>query len=748
MRTLLLMRGAPASGKSTWIKDHNLEPYTLEADKIRTLVANPELNLNGDFEITQSNDNYVWKLLFEILEKRMQNGEFTVIDATHSNSNMIKKYKKLIEKYQYRCYYKEFKLPLEELLERNASRPEYKRVPEDAIKRIYNLINNTPIQNYVHKIENLDEIINYTTFDLNGKFDKVRIIGDVHGCHSVLEKALGSAKYIKEDTKTLYVFCGDLLDRGIENYETLQYMINIHKLPNVKFVVGNHDEHLKRWAFDDFKVDENGKPLVPRPFRQTQFDLELGAVDDEIIVEKLKQDTRSLIRRMTLAFPFILGDKKIFVCHAGVSSIPNMTFISGQQLVRGVGGYHTEIDELFQKSYDDGKTQGFTQVHGHRRTASTKNSICLESGVEFGLHLSVLDVEADKPLEVKRYDNNVYRKDSENDFYSVGVNLTDNPITNNLLTDKMIKVKKTNFYDETVRTGTILSLNFKEKAFKQGIWNDRTIKARGLFVDAKSGDIVLRSYDKFFNLNEKGNTINDLEIKMTKPLYAYRKYNGFLGIVGAYNDELLLATKSTVDKNADHVKLIREVFDGLSDFEKEQLKNLSEQYNCSFVFEVCNVKDKHIIDFNQNRLYLLDAVPNTYNHNGANIDIEFSKMIISKVQCDSGVLLHKELVGTFDSFADLMRYVSQHQDEQSEGLVVNDKNGYMFKIKYDYYKHIKHLRGVLQMVTRTFNEGVRFDLLKNEEDMQFAVWLSQLDYKTVRHYHIIDAYRDYCKYID
>lgn len=748
MRTLLLMRGAPASGKSTWIKDHNLEPYTLEADKIRTLVANPELNLNGDFEITQSNDNYVWKLLFEILEKRMQNGEFTVIDATHSNSNMIKKYKKLIEKYQYRCYYKEFKLPLEELLERNASRPEYKRVPEDAIKRIYNLINNTPIQNYVHKIENLDEIINYTTFDLNGKFDKVRIIGDVHGCHSVLEKALGSAKYIKEDTKTLYVFCGDLLDRGIENYETLQYMINIHKLPNVKFVVGNHDEHLKRWAFNDFKVDENGKPLVPRPFKQTQFDLELGAVDDEIIVEKLKQDTRSLIRRMTLAFPFVLGDKKIFVCHAGVSSIPNMTFISGQQLVRGVGGYHTEIDELFQKSYDDGKTQGFTQVHGHRRTASTKNSICLESGVEFGLHLSVLDVEADKPLEVKRYNNDVYRKDSKNNFYAIDVNLTDNPITNNLLTDKMIKVKKTNFYDETVRTGTILSLNFKEKAFKQGIWNDRTIKARGLFVDAKSGDIVLRSYDKFFNLNEKGNTINDLEMKMTKPLYAYRKYNGFLGIVGVYNDELLLATKSTVAKNADHVKLFREVFDALSEFEKEQLKMLSEQYNCSFVFEVCNVKDKHIIDFNQNRLYLLDAVPNTYNHNGANIDIEFSKMIISKVQCDSGVLLHKELVGTFDSFADLMRYVSQHQDEQSEGLVVNDENGYMFKIKYDYYKHIKHLRGVLQMVTRTFNEGVRFDLLKNEEDMQFAVWLSQLDYKTVRHYHIIDAYRDYCKYID
>lgn len=52
------------------------------------------------------------------------------------------------------------------------------------------------------------------------------------------------------------------------------------------------------------------------------------------------------------------------------------------------------------------------------------------------------------------------------------------------------------------------------------------------------------------------------------------------------------------------------------------------------------------------------------------------------------------------------------------------------------------------MVVRTFNEGVRFDLLTNKEDMQFAAWLSQLDYKTISNYHIIDAYRDYCKYID
>lgn len=35
MRTLLLLRGAPGFGKSTWIQENHLEQYTLEADSFR-----------------------------------------------------------------------------------------------------------------------------------------------------------------------------------------------------------------------------------------------------------------------------------------------------------------------------------------------------------------------------------------------------------------------------------------------------------------------------------------------------------------------------------------------------------------------------------------------------------------------------------------------------------------------------------------------------------------------------------------
>lgn len=39
MKKLLLLRGAPASGKSTFIKDNNLEPYVISSDNLHVIDA-------------------------------------------------------------------------------------------------------------------------------------------------------------------------------------------------------------------------------------------------------------------------------------------------------------------------------------------------------------------------------------------------------------------------------------------------------------------------------------------------------------------------------------------------------------------------------------------------------------------------------------------------------------------------------------------------------------------------------------
>ena len=47
MRILLLLRGAPGCGKSTWIEKNGLKPYALSADNIRLLCQSPIMQVDG-----------------------------------------------------------------------------------------------------------------------------------------------------------------------------------------------------------------------------------------------------------------------------------------------------------------------------------------------------------------------------------------------------------------------------------------------------------------------------------------------------------------------------------------------------------------------------------------------------------------------------------------------------------------------------------------------------------------------------
>lgn len=134
MRTLLLFRGAPGCGKSTYIKEHNLEQYVLSADTLRLMCQSAQETPAGRMEISSQNDDVVWEMLFKLLEVRMSHGEFTVIDATNSKTVEMNRYKNLAKQYRYRMYVIDMTdLPIEECKRRNAQREWLNRVPEAAI---------------------------------------------------------------------------------------------------------------------------------------------------------------------------------------------------------------------------------------------------------------------------------------------------------------------------------------------------------------------------------------------------------------------------------------------------------------------------------------------------------------------------------------------------------------------------------------------------------------------------------------
>lgn len=801
MRTLLLLRGAPGSGKSTWIRENNLEQYTLEADSFRQLISNPIMTLDGEYRITQDSDRLAWDMLYKALEHRMRRGDFTIIDATHATKTSMQDYKKLIEQYRYRVYYKTVDCSLEELLERNQTRPEHKRIPEEGIRQKYALLQTNDVPNFATEINDLSEIDNFYTMDAN-KYKDIKVIGDVQGCYTVLMEALSDF-----NPETLYIFAGDLLDRGIENDKVLQWAFEHAKDPNVIFIRGNHDVHLENWAFE--ALDENGDPiklphvfnyktrpqlLGQKDYEQYEIGLRVNdeatdlyyAVNDQItdipvfwykdkLVEKprmtfrdgyvhlidpyqvrhntnystftvdefkLKKRTRDLIRRFRDAVALEFHGRKYFINHAGISALPKMTFIPSFQLIRGVGKYETQIDEIWEESFQKGNTQGFIQVHGHRHTDSTEHSICLEDNVEYGGNLCVLHI-TENGHSVQKYANTVFRipqTDTESDSVAKPwIVDTANPTTNSMIRNKHIRVKSLDH--------NLYSLNFTSRAFEKGIWDTETVKARGLFVDQTTGNIKMRSYNKFFAIGEQEETqISNLKKSVKFPLIAHKKYNGFLGIASTINGEFVLATKSTTE--GEYVDYFREIFDQLTQNEKDQLKDLSKKYDCSFTFEVEHTSDRHIIDFDKNSLTILDAIPNSFEFNGIDIDSAFSNNVLDQLKITSPFFKRKEVIATFDDIPTLMRYIKEHDyDRDSEGLVLTDQNGFMFKVKYAYYREVKRLRGLHENAIKSLRTSTAIKLNKAITDVQvrFLNWLRDKDNAYIFETHIIDIFRDFEK---
>ena len=238
MRDLVLLRGAPGSGKSTWINNNHLAQYTLCADNIRCMFQTPVMNHEaGVLCITQKNDTKVWKLLFELLEARMSRGEFTIIDACHSKSSDFSKYYKLCEKYRYRMWCVDFStVPIEVCKKQNKMREQYKWVPDSVLENIYSRFATNPVPNKVKTVtpDHWQEILEYNPLDVSN-YKKLVFIGDIHGCFEPLNKYFTENPF-NEDT--LYVFVGDLFDRGHQPKDIIDFIFLTGEFKIKKFVSG------------------------------------------------------------------------------------------------------------------------------------------------------------------------------------------------------------------------------------------------------------------------------------------------------------------------------------------------------------------------------------------------------------------------------------------------------------------------------------------------------------------------------
>lgn len=209
--------------------------------------------------------------------------------------------------------------------------------------------------------------------------------------------------------------------------------------------------------------------------------------------------------------------------------------------------------------------------------------------------------------------------------------------------------------------------------------------------------------------------------------------------------DIVLASKSTTQ--GPFKELFQKIWNTLNADDINTLKDLSEQNNCSFVFEVCHIDDKHIINFNENHLYLLDSIPNAYNTNGITIDTQFSQTILQQVKPVSEALSLKEELCTFNNRAELDAYVDAHKNDHTlEGMVLVDNRGYMCKEKFLYYVKIKQLRGFLQSCVKVHLNGQPLPKPRQEfmsdivDKVLHSGYFSDEDLESL---HVIDAVKFY-----
>lgn len=139
-KLLILMRGAPGSGKSTLIKDSGLSNYAISLDELRRLLAAEE---NGQLPTSVNKETYA--LLHSILQTRVQKGKLIILDAVNASVDHIKDSIELAENYGYNVVYFQMQTSLEQCLENNLCRPAYSRASEEKIRKFHEMIETTKL---------------------------------------------------------------------------------------------------------------------------------------------------------------------------------------------------------------------------------------------------------------------------------------------------------------------------------------------------------------------------------------------------------------------------------------------------------------------------------------------------------------------------------------------------------------------------------------------------------------------------
>jgi RNA ligase len=263
---------------------------------------------------------------------------------------------------------------------------------------------------------------------------------------------------------------------------------------------------------------------------------------------------------------------------------------------------------------------------------------------------------------------------------------------------------------------TLYLFNYTPKCVFDRAWNNYTMAARGLITD-EDGNIVLRPFQKFFNVEEWKESYPSGHVEV------YEKVDGSLITAGwTAEDGLIVASRGSFD--SDQAKHARDLI--VNKYGQEWIIP-----NLTYVFEVVYPENRIVVNYGNTDELVLLGVQETNgegwsHHSMINSDFPFRVA---------------EQVATFPSMTELLEAdLKPTIKPNSEGYVIRFSNEFRLKLKGDEYLRLHRI--VTNTNSKTIwemcKDGRSFeDLITNVPD-EFMWWVKQKHKEFTKEFKEID----------
>lgn len=608
---LYLLSGPPGSGKSTLVKNSNLEGFVISSDEVRkTLLGTKQIldeyGTNNYINGWDIKNREIFDLIEQMLRIRLSEGLTTILDFKLIDDNIRKEYVQIASEYNVEAVVLLMpQLTDSELFKRNSDRSH--RVSKDTL-----MLENKKYQYdskfSFFKLEN-DQLLSLVINNDNIiKDNKIDVFGDIHGMYSDFISMVNKLGYTLSDNELTHpnnrklLLLGDFLDRGQESLEMIRFAMMAKKNGHY-VIIGNHEQKVINF-FDKIEKDtlQNSKGFAPKN--------SYSNMETCVSIMKLDTEDRKEIISFLKSLPYYYvnnDSKKVAFIHADTNYFHPL-FSPKNMCVYGLNKYgdKRDSDAEYDSNYKIGN-QEYMLIRGHiEQTSSVDNVFSLEYrqafaggkivSLKFDDFLSKINQGI---LNKDAYNTSLLSMDTNFDFgvhMSEKINLMSK--LKKLVEEKLCVVKEAEDYSG-------LSIyKYSKKVFFKSLWNssEYLLKARGIVLDSV-GSIVQHPFDKIFNYGENG---AGLSLSADESVIVVDKMNGFLGCIGKhpYKKDVLVTTSGSFA--SDYVDMIKEFINPRL---KYQLIDYLSKNPQTLMFEVIHANDPHIVKYSKEEcgLYLIGA---------------------------------------------------------------------------------------------------------------------------------------------